>query len=168
MSHHLFYSILQQNLTNCSDKGSTLKRMVIHIHKLIQHVLNKSGCASNCKYLEMFVDMNFKLEFIWDERLPEVTQRVRLEIILPASNLSIMQLPERMEIDDDDQCLKDLDCVICLEDVGKNILCLPCSHMFHRNCITTWLHKNRYCPICRYGMPTIFDEILESYGELDS
>ena len=42
-------------------------------------------------------------------------------------------------------------CSICMENYAKNeeIATLPCIHMFHKNCIKTWLETRNICPICR-------------------
>ncbi|KAI3465748.1 hypothetical protein Pfo_022411 [Paulownia fortunei] len=49
-------------------------------------------------------------------------------------------------------------CSICLEDFshddGCEALCMPCSHIFHSNCIKKWLTTSHYCPLCRFEMPT--------------
>ncbi|XVF62445.1 hypothetical protein PTKIN_Ptkin09bG0008400 [Pterospermum kingtungense] len=46
------------------------------------------------------------------------------------------------------------DCSICLEElaVGSEEACLPCSHVFHDLCITTWLNKKKRCPCCRFEL----------------
>ncbi|KAL0408673.1 UNVERIFIED_CONTAM: hypothetical protein Sradi_1801700 [Sesamum radiatum] len=47
-------------------------------------------------------------------------------------------------------------CSICLEDLvcgGEGVL-MPCSHVFHGDCIKKWLRTSHYCPICRFEMPT--------------
>jgi hypothetical protein len=44
------------------------------------------------------------------------------------------------------------DCVICMEQyiVSQQIRILPCSHIFHKNCIDRWLiYYNNMCPLCR-------------------
>jgi hypothetical protein len=43
-------------------------------------------------------------------------------------------------------------CCICLEEIslGEKSILLPCGHMFHSNCIVTWLKKNNTCPMCRF------------------
>ena len=50
----------------------------------------------------------------------------------------------------------DTSCTICLEDfpVGSSVTCMPCSHIFHRQCIVEWLNNSHYCPVCRFQMPT--------------
>lgn len=43
-------------------------------------------------------------------------------------------------------------CAICTEDFRKENgqhVKLPCSHVFHKECIDLWVTKNPICPICR-------------------
>lgn len=40
------------------------------------------------------------------------------------------------------------DCHICLEPIVKPRK-LNCNHVYCDNCITTWLSKNKTCPVCR-------------------
>merc|ERR1712098_39797 len=42
-------------------------------------------------------------------------------------------------------------CCICLGDFekGEEIRELGCKHMFHKDCVDTWLHQNRKCPLCK-------------------
>jgi hypothetical protein len=43
-------------------------------------------------------------------------------------------------------------CVICLGDFekGDSVTTLPCAHMFHTDCIKTWLKSNNHCPVCKF------------------
>ncbi|XP_061341834.1 E3 ubiquitin-protein ligase SIS3-like [Gastrolobium bilobum] len=42
------------------------------------------------------------------------------------------------------------DCSICLVEIGsRETIGLPCSHMFHRDCIAKWLKIRDTCPLCR-------------------
>ncbi|KAG5581703.1 hypothetical protein H5410_052330 [Solanum commersonii] len=72
--------------------------------------------------------------------------------MVPASKSSIVLL-ESMEADErnsNDECL------VCLDELGEEteVVRLPCSHMFHAECITKWLENSHYCPLCRFEMPT--------------
>ncbi|PNX90015.1 E3 ubiquitin-protein ligase rnf181 [Trifolium pratense] len=40
-------------------------------------------------------------------------------------------------------------CVICFEDLNAGVR-LPCSHIFHANCIQDWLEVANSCPLCRF------------------
>ncbi|KAK6804247.1 hypothetical protein RDI58_002031 [Solanum bulbocastanum] len=43
-------------------------------------------------------------------------------------------------------------CAVCLYDVisGENCRKLPkCGHIFHVECVDSWLQLNRTCPLCR-------------------
>ncbi|XP_058759646.1 E3 ubiquitin-protein ligase CIP8-like [Vicia villosa] len=44
-------------------------------------------------------------------------------------------------------------CTICHEDFNVGV-CMPCSHMFHTNCIKNWLNVGNSCPLCRFQLPT--------------
>jgi hypothetical protein len=41
-------------------------------------------------------------------------------------------------------------CVVCLDDldVGNHVRRLPCNHVFHAECIRTWLRRKNACPCC--------------------
>ena len=45
-----------------------------------------------------------------------------------------------------------IQCCICLEPLikGKKERMLPCTHLFHRKCISKWLKIKRECPICKH------------------
>ncbi|KAL1346205.1 hypothetical protein HN51_019920 [Arachis hypogaea] len=47
---------------------------------------------------------------------------------------------------------KNNDCPICLEDFNAGQFCQifpSCKHMYHSNCIDSWLKKKLTCPVCR-------------------
>ena len=45
-------------------------------------------------------------------------------------------------------------CVICITDFksGDKATMLPCIHMFHTNCIQSWLKSNNICPVCKFKL----------------
>ncbi|KAL3641926.1 hypothetical protein CASFOL_012741 [Castilleja foliolosa] len=46
-----------------------------------------------------------------------------------------------------------IDCSICLDEILIGAAeGLPCSHVFHQDCINKWLNTSHSCPVCRYQM----------------
>lgn len=45
-------------------------------------------------------------------------------------------------------------CAVCLGEyeVGEDVKILPCTHMFHSECIDRWLKVNRTCPFCKQSI----------------
>jgi hypothetical protein len=48
-------------------------------------------------------------------------------------------------------------CTICLDEFkkGSTCICLPCSHLFHKDCLLPWFQKNTNCPYCRLHMVAV-------------
>ncbi|KAA8539029.1 hypothetical protein F0562_025721 [Nyssa sinensis] len=87
------------------------------------------------------------------------------------------QVMEDVEVEDEDDSMEDIDedqvpilrtlkgflgepqveedsmdvCPICLDEfsAGKEVTAMPCSHVFHSDCIFQWLWNVNSCPICR-------------------
>lgn len=53
------------------------------------------------------------------------------------------------------------DCAICLEEVKsqnlKEVMITPCDHLFHTNCLMTWMEHQLKCPVCRSILPCLID-----------
>jgi len=51
--------------------------------------------------------------------------------------------------------LEQPNCCVCLTDIKTNedTLLIPCGHMFHNECIMSWLNQNNTCPVCRFELP---------------
>lgn len=47
-------------------------------------------------------------------------------------------------------------CIICKEDLEPSSVAsqLPCMHIYHLECILSWLKQRNICPVCRYELPT--------------
>ena len=72
----------------------------------------------------------------------------------PTDAAIVSELPET-KIDDINKLDNDKkNCVICMEDfkAGDISTNLPCLHMFHTNCIQSWLKKQNTCPICKFKL----------------
>ncbi|EFC44897.1 hypothetical protein NAEGRDRAFT_5673, partial [Naegleria gruberi] len=50
----------------------------------------------------------------------------------------------------------DQSCAVCICDFEEcdELIRLPCGHVFHKDCVSTWLNEHNTCPTCRYELPT--------------
>ena len=75
---------------------------------------------------------------------------------------------------DANMCCSQPSCPICSEDytVGELLIQLPCTHAYHRKCVTGWLETKKTCPVCRFNVsdkiPTAKELAELSVAELSS
>ncbi|KAI4303749.1 hypothetical protein MLD38_039345 [Melastoma candidum] len=73
--------------------------------------------------------------------------------LLPASKSAMDDLASKSVV-----CAEDEDriCSICKDGltVGEEATEMPCEHVYHSDCIFTWLRIRNTCPICRHELPT--------------
>jgi len=60
-----------------------------------------------------------------------------------------------------DRSVTQTQCMVCLEDFTdeQEVRRLPCSHLFHSECIDEWLRRCTDCPICK----TNVDRVIRDY-----
>lgn len=89
----------------------------------------------------------------YDQRLDEVlalSSLAAVPLTVPATQSSIQALEKvRLQMAET--------CAVCLEEmlIGSEANRMPCSHVFHQQCIFQWLQLSHLCPLCRFKMPTI-------------
>mmetsp|Transcript_134471 Transcript_134471/g.190112 ORF Transcript_134471/g.190112 Transcript_134471/m.190112 type:complete len:124 (-) Transcript_134471:428-799(-) len=63
-------------------------------------------------------------------------------------DLGSLFLVNQLEVDDLAPC-----CVCLMEFESSDVVRqLPCSHIFHKRCISAWLQRNMECPMCRNAL----------------
>ena len=88
-----------------------------------------------------------------DDEVVDTIMRDHEGKLIPATKSSIEAL-EKVTLQQDE-----LDsvaaCVICTQEfeAGLEVTCMPCSHVYHEECIVKWLKRSNVCPLCRYSMP---------------
>ncbi|EFA81554.1 hypothetical protein PPL_05543 [Heterostelium album PN500] len=90
----------------------------------------------------------------WQGLLNQLFQASQKKGTPPASKDEINKLKK----DKVNQAIVDkkLDCSVCKEEfeLGQDYLELPCTHIYHPNCIVPWLEMHNSCPVCRYELKT--------------
>ncbi|XP_017122805.1 E3 ubiquitin-protein ligase Iruka [Drosophila elegans] len=62
-----------------------------------------------------------------------------------------------------------IQCSICWDDfkIDEMVRKLPCSHLYHENCIVPWLNLHSTCPICRKSLADEGSDADEEFVMLD-
>ncbi|KAL2233568.1 E3 ubiquitin-protein ligase RNF126-like [Sesamum indicum] len=110
-------------------------------------VVESTPVEHNTVYLHFRMLMIHK--HVFDESHATNSMEEDEEYLVPAVESSIESLESK-------RLTEAGTCSICLEDLvcgGEGVL-MPCSHIFHGDCIKKWLRTSHYCPICRFEMPT--------------
>ena len=87
----------------------------------------------------------------------------------PAAVSFVNNLP-RVVIGKEHEKHGELVCAICKDVLtpGTEVNQLPCSHLYHNNCILPWLSARNSCPLCRYELPTDDKDYEEGKQNIDS
>ncbi|XP_055802055.1 RING-H2 finger protein ATL66-like [Solanum dulcamara] len=121
-------------------------------HAIIERTTHKLQGMMTTGMSEVSANVTLLIYHECDGRILLALEESSTYGMVPASKSSI-QLLEPMEAD---EINSNDECMVCLDELGEEtqVLRLPCSHMFHAECIIKWLEKSHYCPLCRYEMPT--------------
>jgi hypothetical protein len=67
-------------------------------------------------------------------------------------------LLEKRSFDNDDD--EEPSCSICLceYETGETVTKLPCNHIYHESCLTSWTESHVRCPLCNYDLMTGFEQ----------
>jgi DNA-directed RNA polymerase subunit RPC12/RpoP len=70
---------------------------------------------------------------------------------LGLSEMLINLLPKEKFVPNATGSSRQDDCSICLEQfqLWQKLVCLPCNHKFHSECLRPWLESHVQCPYCR-------------------
>lgn len=51
-------------------------------------------------------------------------------------------------------------CSICLSEYeeGDTLVCLPCTHIYHEDCVASWCTNHIRCPLCNFDLESVASE----------
>jgi hypothetical protein len=100
-----------------------------------------------------FPDMEIDVD-TWDKLYPEEESYFWDNPLIEPS----VFLDENTEIFIQDNI--DDTCSICMESYKekKEQISLPCKHIYHKDCVMTWLKNNNTCPYCRLQLKIIINK----------
>ncbi|KZV19707.1 hypothetical protein F511_41889 [Dorcoceras hygrometricum] len=143
MSHQELLEILDQQLRDwpvLDVEELNRRRLIEDSLNIAEFLLNTMPPRHNVLVIPLRIDIVSHRAIAMEE--PDLR-------MVPATVSSIESL--NITTAKEEQC-----CPICLEDfdLGCQVVSMPCSHVFHEECIKTWLKSSHYCPLCRFEMPT--------------
>ncbi|KAI5679925.1 hypothetical protein M9H77_01152 [Catharanthus roseus] len=107
-------------------------------------------------------DPSFENQYTESISRPRTLDQVMNEEMMKfkAATTSSIQGLEVVKIVEDDSTSITKNCLICLDDfelLESEVAKLPCSHVFHKGCVSKWLQQSHMCPLCRFPLPTPLD-----------
>ncbi|KAF9614619.1 hypothetical protein IFM89_019596 [Coptis chinensis] len=137
-------SLIQQHISKtCEDVANALQRI-----KPREFVIEIPVEVTRTVILDEIDD-----EEEFEQSLLEVIDEASGNKLVPAAPSSVEALKSK-KIDKHDS--KRTACAVCLDEylIGVYVTEMPCSHMYHKHCIESWLRTTNTCPLCRCGLPT--------------
>jgi hypothetical protein len=75
---------------------------------------------------------------------------------------SVPQQKRKADADEEAQCS------ICLSeyDEGDHLVCLPCRHVYHEECVSSWTSNHTRCPLCNFDLESVADTASAARGDI--
>ena len=158
-------NIFQLNQTATTDEQKEIAGIMMT--QILPSLINSSFNSSDQILQLIAAGNNSALEDVMNRSLAEYEGDM-----IPANkeeidNLKDIQISERCL----DNYHNQTTCVVCMEEFNlKDTLCciteMPCGHIFHKSCLTTWLKESdASCPICKHRINKRLDLIKKDDEE---
>lgn len=154
--------------TNFSNAGSnpliTIERIQRdnngNITRSITTIDNTNMNSNFMNHISLNTDfVNFNPQMFPDENTERIIQELYGGAEEGLNSEMIDCLPKSMYRASNVQIDEERDkCPICITELENNVVIrrLPCDHIFHPQCIDTWLGSNSHCPICKFDIRSLF------------
>ncbi|TXG66868.1 hypothetical protein EZV62_008143 [Acer yangbiense] len=122
-----------------------------HVYTSIGFYLEQHGlCGSDREEIQQQIS-SFARSISWNSGRAFIPIYIEVGIFV-VQQLQVQSALEKLRLrrDGDDVQM----CAICQEEflVGIEVTSLPCSHIYHGDCIVKWLRTSHCCPLCRFKM----------------
>lgn len=127
------------------------------VKKAIVEEVHRFGCSMELslgQMLPILTDVEISMLQLpgesKDEGIAGALEEMNVYDMVPATRASIAALKEVAF----NGVWSVKECRQCSKTLAKGKLArMPCSHVFHRDCIASWLDGIRMCPNCHFAMP---------------
>jgi autocrine motility factor receptor len=158
--YYIFEQQEQNPLTTSNEYRSYMIYYMEFLYHIITLIIDITHHLQMLFYHQTFMSMSSLIFFMQLKPLfNELTQRlkrhksyrnamIRMEKKYPL--LTKYDLEQKYLKQNHVSSLEEI-CSICWEKFEK-ARCLPCGHLFHQNCLRSWLEQDTTCPICRLSL----------------
>ena len=153
--HHLFSQLAGFNLGQRQRTFSSSTSGPSHTHVTMQFGGGQQMEMNLPNILQQLFEistgaMSNSGDYAWgpgglDDIITRMMEQTRGSTHTPATEEQLDNL-ESVQVESGNEC------TICKDDVEGECVRLKCRHIFHRECIVSWLRINATCPICRSDM----------------
>ncbi|KAE8714539.1 putative Winged-helix DNA-binding transcription factor family protein [Hibiscus syriacus] len=140
-----------------------LERILDQVFSESNSIIEKEKKSRNSKGFDNVIRIIFQVKkYVRRERYDELAAARAMELsmreapkLVPATKESIKALKKVKLVEGYGD---GIECMICMEKLVRSktevVTSMPCSHLFHGDCIERWLSTGHLCPLCRFPMPT--------------
>ena len=144
------FSLVDMGIWNGSWRGKSVAVFYVDLTRDLVHLITYSAF-----FFVVFSTYGIPIHLIrdiyWTFRNFQTRVRDFLRYRQIAANME-NRFPDATE---EDLERSDHVCIVCREEMhsGMQAKKLPCNHVFHLECLKSWLERQQNCPICRSAIP---------------
>jgi len=137
------FSLVDQGVWHGSWRGRSVAVFYVDLTKDLVHLITYTAF-----FMVVFSTYGIPIHLIRDIYWTFRNFQMRVRDFLRYRQISANMENRFPDASEEDLVRADHTCIVCREDMrsGKR---LPCNHVFHMECLKSWLERQQNCPICR-------------------